>query len=89
MLYINNLDSSYTGVDYEEGPYHVDISRGDTKSTLCINITDNSYLAAQGDKTFSIGFNKNALHPDVIPMDPRNATVTIIDDECKHLDCEG
>ena len=89
----NNLDSglwSCIGVDYEEGPYHVNISRGDTKSTLCINITDNSYLAEQGDKAFSISINnQSGLHPDVIPMDPSEATVTIIDDECKHLDCEG
>ena len=50
---------------------------------FCINITDDNEL--EEDETFNLTINTDLLHPEIIPMDPDQATVTILDDECKHL----
>ena len=56
---------------------------------FCIGITNNSDLSDRGDKAFEISINSSALDPDVIPMNPSKAKVTIIDDECKLLHYKG
>ena len=70
------------GTDYEAGPYHVTIPKGEMSAEFCIAIINDTSL--DGDEAFIIGFNKNALNPDVILTKPYQSTVTILDDECKH-----
>ena len=69
------------GTDYEKGPYYVTIYKGGMSADYCINITNDEYL--EDDEAFVIVVNETALQPDVVLMQPDNATVTIMDDECK------
>ena len=69
------------GTDYEKGPYCVTIPKGTTSADYCINITNDEVL--EHDEVFIIHINKTALHPDVVLVEPDEATVTIMDDECK------
>lgn len=74
----------YTGgVDYEGGPYHVNINKGDMSAELCFNITSDNDL--EEHETFTLRINAGSLHHEIIPMTPDQATITILDDECKHL----
>ena len=50
-------------------------------AVFCIDITDDNDL--EEDETFNLRIDTG--HPDIIPMSPDQATVTILDDECKHL----
>ena len=68
-------------MDYEPGPYLVSITKGDISAELCINISDDKIL--EDDKTFNLIIRRDTLHPDVYLMDPYQATVTILDNECK------
>ena len=69
------------GIDYEVGPYYVTIPKGTMSADYCINITNDEVL--EHDEVFIIHINKTALHPDVVLVEPDEATVTIMDDECK------
>ena len=78
----NNCIFLYTGgVDYAGGPYNVSITEGDMSAVFCIDITDDNDL--EEDEIFNLRINTG--HPDIIPMSPDQATVTILDNECKHL----
>ena len=54
---------------------------------LCINILDDDVL--DRDETFRIRINEATMHPDIVAMDPKEAIVNLLDNECKHLNCEG
>ena len=69
------------GTDSEKGPYCVTIPKGTISADYCINITNDEVL--ESDETFIIHINKTALHPDVVLVEPDEATVTIMDDEFK------
>ena len=73
------------GTDYEEGPYSVMIPKGQESADFCISIINDTML--DGDEAFIIKIDETKLHPDIILMSPMQATVTIIDDECKHKNC--
>ena len=73
------------GIDYEEGPYSVTIPKGQESADYCIVIMNDTML--EPDEAFIIEISANNLHPDVVLMPPMEATVTIMDDECKHKNC--
>ena len=70
------------GADYEAGPYHVTIPKGEISAEFCITIINDTSF--EGDEVFIIEFKGSALNPDVVLIDPYQTTVTILDDECKH-----
>ena len=81
MLVIHIL---YTGgVDYEAGPYYVNIAKGNMSAPLCINIIDNNNL--ENGKFFTLRMNTTALHPEIIPLPHASAMISILDDECKNI----
>ena len=51
---------------------------------LCINITDDNEL--EDDETFNLTINRDS-DPEIILVDAGQAMVTILDDECKHINC--
>ena len=57
--------------------------KGDTNASLCINITDNNNLG--NGKFFTLTINRTTLHPEIIPVAPESAIVTIQDDESKNI----
>ena len=68
------------GVDFEIS-YDVKIPIATRNYVLCINVTIVEML--ESNRTFIIRINKTALHPDIVLVEPYEATVTIMDDECK------
>ena len=52
---------------------------------LCINIIDDNKL--EYDESFMLRINTITLHHEIIPKDPVEAMVTIMDDECKNRNC--
>ena len=71
----------YTGgVDYEAGPYYVNITEGDMSAEFCINITDDNELEEK-DETFNLTINTDLLHPDIVIINPNKSMVIILDDE--------
>ena len=73
---------SYTGdVDYEDGPYEMNIKEGDMNTSICINIIDDNEL--ENDEIFNLRISVFALNTlNIYPKDPYSANVTILDDEC-------
>ena len=61
----------------------MNITKGDMSTELCINITDDNDL--EDNEAFNLRINTSSLRPEIIPVWPDQATVTILDDECKHL----
>ena len=71
----------YTGgVDYEAGPYYVNITKGNMSAALCINIINDTEL--ENGELFMLRIN--TATPEIIPKYPVEAMVTIKDDECKN-----
>ena len=75
---------SYTeNEDYEPGPYHANFPKGKNSSEFCINILPDKKF--ETNETIILTINETTLQPNIVLIDPREVTVTIIDDECKHL----
>ena len=69
------------GVDYEAGPYFIDITKGDESAEFCINIFDDNEL--KNGQFFQLFINTTALPTQIIHKMPHSATVSILDDKCK------
>ena len=52
---------------------------------FCINIPNDNTL--EDDKTYMLRINTIALSPEIIPVHPVEAMATILDDECKNINC--
>ena len=59
--------------------YTVTFSAGVNSSRLNILITDDNIL--EDDETFNLTINQSALPDGVVVGDPREVTVTIVDDD--------
>ena len=79
-VYLPHL-SNYTraGEDYISGPYTVVIPAEMTSVTYTIMIMDDSTL--ENNEQFSIAIDPRTLPIQVTTIDPRQVTVTIMDDE--------
>ena len=85
-MYVHVYTILYTGgVDYESGPYFVNLTKGDTTAEICIGITDDNILEVimVDPEIFILRINTITLHPEIIPKPPDSAIVNIRDDECK------
>ena len=68
-------------MDYIFGPYTVTIPAGQTTATFDVSITaDNIY---EHNENFMLIINSSSLSNGVMLGDPDQATVTIVDDDCK------
>jgi len=68
-------------VDYNSGPYPVTFPVGVTSVTFGIPITDDNIL--EGNENFTLTIDQSSLPTNVNRGDPGEATVTIVDNDCK------
>ena len=68
-------------MDYTSGPYTVTFAPGQTSATFDIPITDDMIL--EGDENFMLTINPSLLPNGVTVGDSGQATVTIVNDDCK------
>ena len=65
------------GVDYNSGPYNITFSAGMTTSSLAIMINDDNVFEDNEDFSLTI----DSVSNNITIGDPREATVTIVDNE--------
>jgi len=68
-------------VDYNSGPYSVTFPAGVTSVTFDVPITDDNIL--EGSENFTLTIDQSSLPASVFHGDPGEATVNIVDDDCK------
>ena len=68
-------------MDYDFGPYTVTIPAGETWGTFDIPITDDDIL--EGNENFTLTINSSSLRHRFSCRTPREATLTIVDNDCK------
>ena len=77
-----NTDGSATGgVDYHSGPYPVTFAAGVTTAVFNIPVTDDNILEYR--ENFMLSINSSSLPGVVTVGNPGEATVTIVNDDCK------
>ena len=69
------------GVDYIPGLYIVMFRAGETMVPFDITINDDDVL--EGNETFMLTIDPSSLPTGVTQSDPGQATVTIVDNDCK------
>ena len=69
-------------MDYTSGPYTVTIPAGSTTATFNVPITDDMIL--EGEENFMLTIDPS-LPDGVTRGTPSEATVTIVDNDCKLL----
>ena len=70
-------------MDYTSGPYIVTIPAGQTTATFKISINNDNLH--EDNENFILTIDETSLPPNVTRSDPGDATVTIMDDDCKFL----
>ena len=68
-------------MDYISGPYTVTIPAGETNATFDVPITDDAIL--EGNENFMLTINETSLPDYITRGTPPEATVTIVDNDCK------
>ena len=68
-------------MDYDSGPYTVMFPAGVTKITFDVPINDDMML--EDDESLILTINPSSLPTGVIVGTPGEATVTIVDNDCK------
>ena len=68
-------------MDYSSGSYNVIFSAGETTAAFNVLITDDNIL--EGNENFMLTINSSSLPSNVTVGDPGEATVTIVDNDCK------
>ena len=68
--------------DYNSGPYNVTFSAGATTAAFNISINDDNIL--EDEETFHLSIDPSSLPMDVTIGNPVQATVTIVDVDCKY-----
>ena len=68
-------------MDYTSGPYTVIFPAGQTTATFNIPINDDMIL--EGNENFILTINPSSLPDYVTCGTPGEATVTIVNDDCK------
>ena len=69
------------GIDYVSGPYTVVFLAGQTIATFDIPIVDD--IIFEGNENFMLTINSTSLPSNVTVDNPGEATVTIVDNDCK------
>ena len=69
------------GVDYTPGPYIVTFPAGVTSASFNVQIKDDNIL--EGNEIFKFTIDLSSLPGDVTASNPLQATVTVVDDDCK------
>ena len=80
-LYDANGSSATPGEDYKP-KYEVTFQYGTTKAKLNITIINDPLL--EPDEKFTLTINSSSLPSNVTAGSPSNATVTILNDDCKY-----
>ena len=70
-------------MDYTSGPYTVTFPVGETNATFNIPINDDDIV--EGDENFTLTINSSSLPDNVTRGTTGEATVTIVNDDCKWL----
>ena len=70
-------------MDYTSGPYTVTFPAGQTRIPFNVPISDDMLL--EGPEDFMLTINSSSLPGSVRLGTPSEATVTIVDDDCKWL----
>jgi len=68
-------------VDYNSEPYTITIPAGMTNATFDVPITDDDIY--EDNENFMLTIDESILPPNVRRGDPSEATVTIVNDDCK------
>ena len=78
-----NLTFITGGIDYGSGPYSVMFSAEQTYAVFDVPITDDNHY--EGNENFVLTINPSSLLSHVTPGNPRQATVTIVDNDGKEF----
>ena len=70
-------------MDYTSGPYTVTFPAGSTTATFDVPINDDNIL--EGNEDFILNIDGASLPTGVTAGSPDEATVTIVDDDGKHM----
>ena len=70
-------------MDYTSGPYTVTFPVGQTTATFNVPINDDNIL--EGNENFILTIDQTSLPSSVNRGSPGQATVTIIDNDGKHM----
>ena len=70
-------------MDYDSGPYTVTLPAGQTTMTFNVPVNDDNI--SEGNEGFMLSINSYSLPDDVTIGSPGQATVIIVDDDCKIL----
>ena len=68
-------------MDYNSGPYFLTFDAGVTSVPFNVSINDDNIF--EGNENFIFTINPSSLPPGVVVGNPRQVTVTIVDDDCK------
>ena len=68
-------------MDYDSGPYTATFPPGVTTTTFNVSINDDNIL--EYNENFTLTFNSCSLPDGVYPGYPKEATVIIVDNDCK------
>lgn len=71
------------GVDYHSGPYTATFSAGATTTTFDIIISNDDMF--RGARRFQLAVDPSSLPSNVTIGNTGQATVTIVDDDCKYI----
>lgn len=80
-IYINNLAAK--DGDFDSGPYDVTFMAQDTRVSFTVPISNDDMF--EGNEDFTLTIDPSSLTSHVTTSDPDQATVTIIDDDCKYF----
>ena len=70
-----------TGIDYNAGPYSVTFQARKTRASFNVTITDDTLV--EGKENFTLSVDQSSLPDSVFISDHNEATVTILDNDCK------
>ena len=68
-------------MDYSSGSYIVTFSIGVTMVAFDVPVNDDNIL--EGNENFTLTINSSSLPSNVTVGDPGEATVTLVDNDCK------
>ena len=80
-VFVTSFWQSCKGNDYTSGPYNVKFLAGSTSIPFDVPITNDDVL--ENNETFSLNIISSSVPDQVIIGNPRQSTVTIIDNDSK------
>ena len=80
-LYLCDQNIVGGGIDYSSGPYTITFPAGERRARFKVSLTDDNIL--EGNENFVLTINSSSLLSRITPGNLSQATVTIVDNECK------